>query len=162
MTVERLIIIDGYNVIYASDALKLYMPDNKERAREALSEFVKAIHSIESVRMVIVFDSSNQNLEVEYPFGDKSFEYIYAPASLTADGVIERLLVRAKNKESVTVVSNDNLVREAARANGTLVIRPDDLFDWVAVCNDRLMQISRRQKEHTETPFGNRIDIDLD
>ena len=63
MTVERLIIIDGYNVINASDALKSYMPENKVRAREALSEFVKAIHSIESVRMVIVFDSSNQSIE---------------------------------------------------------------------------------------------------
>ena len=167
MSVERLIIIDGYNVIYASKSLKQWMPDNKERAREKLFEYVKAIHSIESVRMVLVFDSSNETLEVEYPFRDKSFECVFAPASVTADGVIERLLVRAKDKAKdkdasfVTVVSNDNLVREATRSNGALVIRPDDLFDWVSLCDRRLMELSKKRTTEGEKPFGNRIDFEL-
>lgn len=167
MSVERLIIIDGYNVIYASKSLKQWMPDHKERAREKLFEYVKAIHSIESVRMVLVFDSSNETLEVEYPFRDKSFECVFAPASVTADGVIERLLVRAKDKAKdkdasfVTVVSNDNLVREATRSNGALVIRPDDLFDWVALCDRRLMELSKKRTTEGEKPFGNRIDFEL-
>ena len=57
-----------------------------------------------------MFDSSNQSIEIEYPFRDKTFEFVFAPQSLTADGVIERILVRIKNKERVSVVSNDNLV----------------------------------------------------
>ena len=162
MSVERLIIIDGYNVIHASSDLKQWMPQHKERAREKLFESVRAIHSIESVRMLCVFDSSNETLEVEYPFREKTFESIFAPASLTADGVIERLLVRVKDKASVTVVSNDNLVREATRSNGALVIRPDDLFDWAEVCNRRLMELSNKRSADGENPFGNRIQIDFE
>ena len=161
MTVERYIIVDGYNVIYASEALKGIMPDNKSRARESLAELIKAIHSIESVRIAVVFDSGKERLEIEYPFGDKSFEFIFAPASLTADGVIERILVRAPKKDLVTVVSNDNLVREATRSNGALAIRPNDLFDWVTVCNRRLMDITQSRDKDKQKPFENRLDIDL-
>ena len=161
MTVERYIIVDGYNVIYASDSLKEFMPNNKLRARESLAELIKAIHSIETVRVAVVFDSGNERLEIEYPFGDKSFEFIFAPASLTADGVIERILVRAPKKDLITVVSNDNLVREATRSNGALAIRPNDLFDWVAVCNRRLIDLTKSRDKSEQKPFENRLDIDL-
>lgn len=161
MTVERYIIVDGYNVIYASDSLKEFMPNNKLRARESLAELIKAIHSIESVRVAVVFDSGNERLEIEYPFRDKSFEFIFAPASLTADGIIERILVRAPKKDLVTVVSNDNLVREATRSNGALAIRPNDLFDWVAVCNRRLIDLTKNRNKAEQKPFENRLDIDL-
>ena len=34
---KRYILLDGYNIIYASEALKHLMPNNKSRARESLA-----------------------------------------------------------------------------------------------------------------------------
>ena len=61
---ERTLIVDAYNVIYASDSLKHLMPKNKVRARESLAEKIKAIHSLESVRIMLVFDSSMSVLKL--------------------------------------------------------------------------------------------------
>ena len=162
VAVKRYILLDGYNIIYASEALKHLMPNNKSRARESLAEMVQAIHSVEDVHIIIVFDSSNQSIEIEYPFLDKTFEFVFAPQSLTADGVIERILVRIKNKEQVSVVSNDNLVREATRSNGAAALRPQDLFDWIQSSNKRLSEIRNVNSSTQGKPLHNPIDIDLD
>ena len=161
VSVKRYILLDGYNIIYASDALKHLMPNNKSRARETLAEMVQSIHSVEDVHIIIVFDSSKKVIEVEYPFRDKTFEFVFAP-SLTADGVIERILVRIKNKEQVSVVSNDNLVREATRSNGAAALRPQDLFDWIKSSNKRLGEIRNIHSSTDSKPLENRINIDLD
>ncbi|MDG1701889.1 MAG: NYN domain-containing protein [Opitutae bacterium] len=162
MSVKRYILLDGYNIIYASDALKHLMPNNKLRARESLAEMVQAIHSVEDVHIIIIFDSSNNAVEVEYPFRDKTFEFVFAPKSLTADGVIERILVRIKNKEQVSVVSNDNLVREATRSNGAAALRPKDLFDWIRSSNKRLNEMRNINSSPKDKTLENRINIDLD
>ena len=160
MTIERTIIVDGYNVIYALDSLKHLMPANKERARESLAIMLQSIYSIESVRIMLVFDSAFDRIKIEYPLGDKSFEFIFAPKSLTADGVIERIIVRIKNKEFVTVVSNDNLVRESTRANGAMAMRPLELLEWIATSNNRLNERCRTSKNNKKA-LENRIDLDL-
>lgn len=162
MSVKRYILLDGYNIIYASDALKHLMPNNKLRARESLAEMVQSIHSVEDVHIIIVFDSSNNAVETEYPFRDKTFEFVFAPKSLTADGVIERILVRIKNREQVSVVSNDNLVREATRSNGAAALRPKDLFDWIQSSNKRLTEIRNINRNPKDKTLENRINIDLD
>ena len=76
VSVKRYILLDGYNIIYACDALKHLMPNNKSRARESLAEMVQSIHSVEDVHIIIVFDSSNKAIEMEYPFRDKTFEFV--------------------------------------------------------------------------------------
>jgi predicted RNA-binding protein with PIN domain len=162
VSVKRYILLDGYNIIYASDALKHLMPNNKIRARESLAEMVQSIHSVEDVHIIIVFDSSNNAVEVEYPFRDKTFEFVFAPKSLTADGVIERILVRIKKREQVSVVSNDNLVREATRSNGAAALRPQDLFDWVKSSNKRLSEMQNINSSPKDKRLENRINIDLD
>lgn len=138
------------------------MPNNKSRARDSLAEMVQSIHSVEDVHIIMVFDSSNKTIEIEYPFRDKTFEFVFAPQSLTADGVIERILVRMKNKEQVSVVSNDNLVREATRSNGAAALRPQDLFDWIESSKKRLGEIRNINSSTKDKPLENRINIDLD
>ena len=157
---ERTLIVDAYNVIYASDLLKHFMPKNKVRARESLAEKIKAIHSLESVRIMLVFDSSNERVEIEHPFGDRSFEFVFAPKSLTADGVIERILVRMRGGEQITVISNDNLVREATRSNGSVALRPQDLFDWIESSEKRLIELQRNRNQRKNPTLENRIEID--
>ncbi|MEM8867557.1 MAG: NYN domain-containing protein [Verrucomicrobiota bacterium] len=155
------LLVDAYNVICATEHLRELLSKNMEAARDGLAEAIRAIHDAESLRVALILDSRNDRLEVDHPYKVKSFEYLYAPASLSADGVIERILRRTKEPGKVTVASNDNMVREAARSVGALAIRPEELLEWAQACERRLSQDARRRNQANAASFENRIKIDL-
>ena len=157
----RYLLIDAYNVICGTDFLRERLQGNIDSARDALAEIVVSIHDAEGVRVALVLDSKNDIIEVQHPYGKKTFEYLYAPATLTADGVIERILSRIKASSDVTVVSNDNLVREATRATGAIAQRPEELFEWARACEARLVQDSARRRQQNAKEWRNGLDITL-
>ncbi|MGC6425167.1 MAG: NYN domain-containing protein [Lentimonas sp.] len=161
MSSSRYLLIDAYNVICATDSLRQLLQDNADAARDELAEITSAIHDAEGVRVALILDGKNDLLEVEHPFGKKTFEYLYAPVALTADGVIERIIRRVPNPSNVSVVSNDNLVREATRSTGAMALRPEELFEWARACDLRLMQDAARRRKENAKEWRNGLDIDL-
>lgn len=159
MAEERYLLIDAYNVICATDSLREVLRSNIDGARDLLTEMVSSIHDAEGVRTALILDSRNDSLEVDHPFGKKTFEFIYASASLSADGVIERIVARVANPARVTVVSNDNMVRESIRANGAMAMTPEELFDWAAACDRRLVQDARRRRKENAREWKNGLDL---
>ena len=155
----RYLLIDAYNVIYATDSLSEIMEGKLDTARDQLAKIVRSIHDAESVHVALVLDSRNDKLEVEHPYKVKTFEYLYAPAALSADGVIERMVARVKNPQDTTVVSNDRMVRESVRANGAIALRPEDLFEWASGCELRLLQDTRRRNAANTEDFKNGLDL---
>jgi len=155
------LLIDAYNVICATDALRETMRDNLDAARDQLAGMVRSIHDAEGVRVALVLDSRQEGLQVEHPYKVKSFEFVYAPADVSADGVIERMVARVKTPGDATVVSNDRMVRESARANGALALRPEELFEWARGCEARLLQDARRRNRANAQEFRNGIDLEL-
>ncbi|MEM1222007.1 MAG: NYN domain-containing protein [Verrucomicrobiota bacterium] len=161
MNDSRYLLIDACNVIFATASLRKDLSTSLEVARDRLAELVRVIHDAEAVRIAMVLDSRSDQLEVEHPYKVKTFEYLYAPAELSADGVIERILKRVPEPGSVTVASNDNMVREATRASGALAIRPEELFEWSRACGRRLEQDALRRNQANAKAFHNRLDLDL-
>jgi len=159
MSWSRYLLIDAYNVICATEQLRAIMDQNIDRARDHLAEIVLSIHDAEAVRVALILDSRQAALQVDHPFGKTTFEYLYAPAELTADGVIERILRRARHPGNISVVSNDNLVREATRANGAIALRPEELFEWAHACEVRLLQDAARRRIENAKEWRNGIDL---
>lgn len=161
MGTSRYLLIDAYNVICATDHLRETLNENMDAARDRLAEIVASIHDAEGVRVALILDSRNDRLEVEHPFKKDTFEYLYAPAALTADGVIERILKRVKKTSDVSVVSNDNMVREATRSSGAMALRPEELFEWASACEARLIQDAARRRNENSKEWRNGLDIEL-
>lgn len=157
----RYLLIDAYNVICATDALRETMQGNLDAARDQLAEMVRSIHDAEGVRVAVVLDSRQEGLQIEHPYKVKSFEFVYAPADVSADGVIERMVARVQNPDETTVVSNDRMVRESTRAAGALALRPEELFEWARGCEARLLQDARRRNQANAKEFRNGIDFQL-
>lgn len=157
----RYLLIDAYNVICATDSLRAIMQAELDTARDQLAEIVRSIHDAEGVHVALVLDSRKDTLEVEHPYKVKTFEYLYAPAALSADGVIERMVARVKNPHDTTVVSNDRMVRESVRANGAIALRPEELFEWAKGCESRLRQDTHRRNAANAKNFRNGLDLDL-
>ncbi|MGJ8641432.1 MAG: NYN domain-containing protein [Opitutaceae bacterium] len=161
MSASRYLLIDAYNVICATESLRDLLKENADAARDELAEIAASIHDAEGVRVALILDGKGDLLEVEHPYGKKTFEYLYAPAALTADGVIERILRRVKNSSGVSVVSNDNLVREATRSTGAMALRPEELFEWASACDARLVQDAARRRKENAKEWRNGLEIDL-
>lgn len=153
------LLIDAYNVICATESLREAMQVNLDAARDMLADQVKSIHDAEGLHLAMVLDSRNDRLEVEHPYGKKSFEFVYAPADVSADGVIERMVARIKKPGDATVVSNDGMVRESTRANGAIALRPEELFEWARACDARLLQDARRRNAENAKSFRNGLDL---
>ena len=105
----------------------------------------------------MILDSKSDKLQVEYPYESKRFEFIYAPSALTADGVIERIVRRVKQPELVSVVSNDNMVREATRSSGAMALRPEEFFDWSRASTVQLKQFAKSRSRSNDNNFENRL-----
>jgi len=161
MSERAYLLVDAYNVIFALDDLQAILKQGQDAARDYLADKLLAIHDAEDVRVAMILDSRQDSLQSEYPFGKNTFEYLYAPAALTADGVIERIVRRVKNPAKVTVVSNDNLVREATRSAGALAIRPEEVMEWAAACDRRLAQDAARRSAASAREFRNGLNIDF-
>ena len=161
MSSKRYLLIDAYNVICATDHLRDQLAGNMDGVRDQLADEVRSIHDAEAVRAALILDSPNDQLQVEHPFKVTTFEYIYAPASLSADGVIERIIQRVPKPEFVSVVSNDNLVREATRARGAMALRPEELFEWADACGRRLTLDAKRRSQANAKEFKNNLDFDI-
>jgi len=157
----RYLLIDAYNVIHATDSLREAMQGSLDAARDQLAQTVRSIHDAEGVRIALVLDSSQEGLQVEHPYQVKTFEYVYAPSDLSADGVIERMVARIKNSADATVCSNDRMVRESTRANGAMAITPEELFEWANGCEGRLIQDARRRNASNAKEFRNGINFDF-
>src|SRR5690606_9691257 len=97
-------------------------------------------------RVTIVFDAPGAQVRVERPSGEPTFSVLYAPAEVTADGLIEQLVARSPVPQHCTVVSRDNLIAESIRASGAVLMTVDWLFDWVARCQTRMDGEAERRR----------------
>ena len=153
------LLVDAHNVICATGWLRRTLEKGHDAARNQLAERLRAIRDAEGLRVAMILDSANERLEVERPFGEDSFECLYAPAGLTADGVIERIARRARDPSKVTVASNDNLVRETVRSVGAIVLRTEELLEWAQACEERLARDARLRRAVSAKKFRNGIDL---
>lgn len=141
------LLIDGYNVLHQWPPYRQLLKAAVVAASDRLIEEVRPIHDMDRVRVTIVFDGSGTQTQIERPSGEQTFSVLYAPAEVTADGLIEQLVARAQLPYHCTVVSRDNLVAESIRASGAVLMTVDWLFDWVERCQSRMdSEAGRRQR----------------
>ena len=101
---------------------------NQDAAREALVERVLPIHDAENFRVVLVLDSRQAFSAFMHAPEAARLECVYAPADLSADGAIEKMLARLKQPEQAIVVSHDRWVRESTLVQGAQAMRPAELL----------------------------------
>lgn len=118
-------LVDGYNVVHASPALRAIADVNFESARDALAEMAAAVMGPnDTVR--IIFDGRGTKLESAPSFpGVHGLETVFAPAGTAADTVIERAVYRAVDRSVYIVVTADGGIRDLCRGLGAMVITPE-------------------------------------
>lgn len=113
---ERLI-IDGYSLLHRDPEIKPLLDKNPTLARQLLIRKVQHVTDHHwACPITIVFDGKDPSGASEY--AEPPMEVIFAPAHLSADTVIERLVFAHQDPGSLLVVTSDRLIRQAVEAAG--------------------------------------------
>ena len=135
------LLIDGYNAIYQQPKLKQKLKMELGSARMQLADSVRILHDFEQWRVTLVFDGKGDKIQIERPGKEFTFSLLFSPTHLSADGVIEQLITQSKNPKTLRVATGDNMIATVGRAAGAEVISLEQLWDWVAWCEE----VQRRQ-----------------
>jgi predicted RNA-binding protein with PIN domain len=123
MALERLILIDGYNLILRSPALRPGPGRSLQAARARLVNLLSWVIGSRDAHFLVVFDGADGGGHVS---GGGRVEVRYSKPPEKADDVIRRLVEeRIEQVENLTVVTSDLEVARHARAMGADVALGD-------------------------------------
>lgn len=116
---EEVVLVDGYNVIFNVDELKIFVNMSLESARDKLKDDLLAYSEIEGKCVYLVFDGQKTHNKSTVETRERNLTVVFTATNVSADTVIERMAREMTAKScDVTVVTNDMMEREIALGCG--------------------------------------------
>ena len=120
---SMLVVIDGYNLIFAVSDLERYVKvDNIEDAREKLISLLVRYRTKKKYNFILVFDSSEDCSYVPSKIELPGIEIVYANFSKDADTEIKNIIAHTQNPKDTIVVTNDNDIIKYVQKKGSTVL----------------------------------------
>jgi predicted RNA-binding protein with PIN domain len=151
------IIIDGYNMIRQSDALRRYERISLEAGRDALARSVSHYRKQRGHKVTVVFDGWQGGPAEEGRDRLSGIDIIYSRKGEKADEVIKRM-VQERSEEVVVVTSDRDIADFVSRRGGTAISSQD--FDELmgraknAVSGHARHTAERSDKEEDDPTMG--------
>jgi len=120
------IIIDGYNLIRQSSALRSYDSLEIAKGREKLIEKLARYRRLKYNPIVVVFDGWQEGNFTEQRSKEKGIDIIYSKRGVKADEVIKRLV--SNSREELIVVTSDREITHFCQSRRCEVI-PSPQFE---------------------------------
>ncbi len=141
------ILIDGYNLMYAGGLLgKKFGPDGFRRIRTRfLNDLADALGPLDAPRTTVVFDASAAPGDRPRSSTHKGIAVVFAVENDCADERIEELIAAHSAPRTLTVVSSDRRIRQAATRRKAQAVTADDF--WV-----KLDALKARRPPRPEPP----------
>ncbi len=145
---QQYLIVDGYNMIFAWDALKNLARENLDAARQRLMDILSNYAGYKGCRLVLVFDGykvkGNPGTTTDY----HHIHVVYTRQDETGDLYIERLLEQIGKNYAVRVATSDGLIQLSALRAGVLRLSAQELWrevEWVGRQIDQAVaELNRR------------------
>lgn len=150
---QQCLIVDGYNMIFAWDALKDLARENLDAARQRLLDILSNYRGYKQCRLVVVFDGykvkGNAGTTTDY----HQVQVVYTKQDETGDMFIEKLLQEIGKNYAVRVATSDGLIRLSALRAGVLRLSADELWrevEWVGRQIDQVVADLNRKGHLTQ------------
>ncbi len=147
---KNMMIVDGYNVLFANGELEAMSKIDIGNARQRLIEILGNYAAYKNTELVLVFDG----YKAKGNPGEKSrwegVQIVYTKEGQTCDAYIEAMAVRIGGNYSVRVVTSDALVQLSSFRSGLLRMSARELWEAVDDAQDqiRVFLTELRQKEN--------------
>ena len=117
---KHMVIVDGYNVIWAWDSLREIAEFSLEKARETLMDILSNYVAFTKIELTLVFDAYLVPDGAGSEFLHDGYRIIYTKENQTADAYIERMMHELGPNYNIRMVSGDKLLQFSAVHSGIL------------------------------------------
>jgi uncharacterized protein len=133
------LLIDGYNLMYATGYLgrRVGAEAFRKERRRFLNEIAGALDPAEAQQTTIVFDASPEFHYLPQETNHEGLAVEFAVDDENADARIEWLIAHHATPKSLTVVSSDRRIRQAAHRRRSQVLTSEDFLERLNLRRER-------------------------
>lgn len=132
---EEILLVDGYNIIFAWDDLKEMSKLNLESARDMLIDILRNYQGYTGKKIRIIFDAYKQPGNIGHKETWDDLEVVYTKENETADQYIEKFVLEHVKKLRITVATSDGLEQLLIFGQGALRMPARELQERVIAAN---------------------------
>lgn len=135
------VLVDGYNVIFSWDNLKILAKDNIDSARNLLINILCNYQGYKKCEMILVFDAykvKGSRHEIETV---NNINVVYTKEAETADMYIEKVTHKLAKNHKVRVVTSDGLEQLIILGSGALRVSSRAFFEEVKQVENEINEI---------------------
>lgn len=138
---EEYLLVDGYNIIFAWDALKELAQVNLDSARGRLMDILSNYQGYRRMHLILVFDAykvkGNPGSTVRY----HNIDVVYTKEAETADQYIEKVTHQIGRKHHVRVATSDGLEQLIIMGAGAVRVSARELQEEVMEAGEEMRQM---------------------
>jgi uncharacterized protein len=155
-------LIDGYNVMHAGGRLgpKLSREGFRRARRRFLDEISAAVGPETAGQTTVVFDALVRPGDFALAATYRGLRILFAFGDENADARIEEIIAGHANARTLTVVSTDRRIRQAATRRRAKVLTADQFWELIDDLNERKSENARPGKQKTPELEGRHLPID--
>lgn len=147
---RHLVLVDGYNLIFAWDPLSRLAKESLERAREALMDLLASYVAFTKTELVLVFDAYRVKDSRGSDTERDGFRVVYTRANQTADAYIERVIHDLGPDYSIRVVTGDYLLQISALLSGVSRVTTREFISELVRVGEEISALARRLSEERQ------------
>ena len=144
---KKMVIIDGYNLIYSWDALKEIANDSLEKARETLMDILSSYVAYTKTELVLVFDAYLVKDGNGSDFMHDNYRVVYTKQDQTADTFIEIMMHDLGPNYHIRVVTGDRLLQFSAVHSGISRMTAKEFEAEVTAIGNEITEFVRKLAE---------------
>ena len=126
---QQYLIVDGYNIIFASEELAKLAREDLDAARRTLCDRLSSYAGYRKCRVVLVFDGykvkGNLGEKVQY----HNIQVVYTKENETGDSYIATLITQIGSSYAIRVATSDALVQLSALRSGFVRVSARELLE---------------------------------
>ena len=126
------LLVDGYNIIYAWDDLKMLADVNIDAARDKLADILCDYQGYKKCNVILVFDAYRVKNHAETVIPYHNIHIVYTKEAETADHYIAKTASKMEGQCHVTVATSDALVQMIIWGKGAKRMSANGLLEEVS------------------------------
>ena len=147
---ESMVIVDGYNLIYAWDTIKDVADYSLEKARETLMDILANYVGYTKEKLTLVFDAYLVPEGTGSDFERDGYRVVFTKENQTADAFIEKMMHELGPNYKIRVVTGDRLVQFAAVHSGISRMTTKEFLDELITVGNEITEFVKKLAENQE------------
>ena len=142
-----MVIVDGYNLIYADERLQSTALFSLEKAREELMDLLCNYVSYTKTELILVFDAYLVKNGEGSEFMHNGYKVVYTKANQTADAYIEKMMYELGPDYSIRMVTDDKLLQFSAVHSGISRMTTKEFLENLTRIGNEITDFVRKLSE---------------